>query len=340
MDKHPFQELFNDYQSEKSDSLSIKEAADALNLSEPTVYTYLREGHLESVDSHLAEHLRVKKKSVEKLLSQKQTEKGISLYAFAKRMNITRVRLQQIIDVHNIEISKISHGRREQYLLTEDIQQRIHDILLQDGHFPKTHFYNSQRNIALFQAFTSNSNHSIYRIERIENTWGVRTPTGILPFDLAEQRFELVPNYSIRQRVRTTSAVVTICVSLQHEHFYSVIDTVYATFGMDNLQFQYDDDNLLIYVKATKYQLQTQREQIYYLEQFIINGELTFTSDNQSIVLKSFDSIFNITVPQSLLPTLEQEAKKAKLTSSQLLNRVLEEYLQQKQKESDNNECK
>ncbi|RKJ71348.1 DNA-binding protein, partial [Butyricicoccus sp. 1XD8-22] len=210
--KHPFEDSFNNFNNEKSGTITVKEAAAALQLSEATVYKYIRDGLLESVELSFADTMRIKLESFQKLLTNlgnTKAENGISLNALAKRMNITKSRLQQILDSNNIEIPKILHGRREQYLITEEIQNQIHDILLNAGHFPKTHFFYSRWNIALYQAFTSKLTHNIYRIERDGNTWGIRTPTGILPFDVAEQQYELVPNYSLRQRARISDTVIT-----------------------------------------------------------------------------------------------------------------------------------
>lgn len=336
--KHPFADALTNFKQEQVDTLSVKEAADALNLSEVTIYKYIREGHLKSVESPFVDTLRITKESFQKLhenLVNAQSN-GISFNALAKRFNITKSRLQQLFETHNIEIPKATHGRREQYLITEEIQKQIHDILLHEGHFPKTHFFNSRYNIALFQAFTSKINHNTYRIERNEDVWGIRTPTGILRFDTAEQQYELVPNYPLRQRARQSDTIVTLCLSMLDEKFYSIIDTVYATFGLNNLNFQYQQQDLLIYVKASKYELQTPQEQVMALQQFIINGTLTFK--NRTIILESFDSTFTVTIPHALLPTLEREARKEQVSKKQYLNKMIEMMLKNKQKESEKGE--
>lgn len=329
-EKHPFDQFFSSYQADQLETITVKEAALELNLSESTIYNYVKDGILQEKNSELLnDKIRITKASVQQLSNNAKEhlgESGISLNLFAKRMNITKSRLQQLIEAHDIPIQKIKHGKREQYYITNEIQETIYNILLQSEHFPKTPFFNSRKNIALYQAFTSKVNHNTYRIERIDNVWGIRTPTGILPFEIAESRYELIPNYSLRQRIRNAHNSVTIRLGLQHEHFYALIDTLYATFGIDNLQFQYaSDQELLVFVKATTYKLQTQQEQILFINNYLEGGSVTV--EGQNISVKSFDSTFTVTISYEQIQTLTKLARESNLTEKKYLEALIKNHL-------------
>lgn len=323
---HPLDKLYNE--NKKIQTLSVKDAASRLNLSEPTIYNYIRDGILESVSSLSSNKISITEESVQKFenrnnLSKPIEESAISLNAFSRKMNITKVRLLQIIKSNEIELPKGLYGRREQYVITKEIQDVIHEILKNSDHFPKTQFFNSRLNIALYQAFTSNINHSQYRIEREGETWGIRGPMGLINFEIAQEQFKLVPNYSLRQRIRTSNTTVTFRIPLQHELFYSVIDTIYLTFGMDNLQFKYEDSDLLIYTKAADYKIQSSTDKIQELQEFIVGGFIEF--DNFKIKLISYD--LTITVPFQLASQFEQRAKQENMSVKQFINKVLRDYL-------------
>lgn len=327
-DAHPFENLLEQHKLKQDSTVTVKKAAQELKLTEGTIYNYVRAGILETANSLSSEQIKITTQSIELLKNKGNTvkDKGISLNAFAKSMNITKSRLSQIIKEYNIIIPKVLHGQREQYLITEELQQVIHDILREKEHFPKTPFFHSRRNIALYQAFTSTINQNVYRIEREGNIWGIRVPTGILPFEIAEARYKLIANYNLRQRIRTSTTSVTIRIPLQHEQFYAFIDTIYATFGLDNLQFQYEEDHsLLIIVKTSNYKLRTPAENVQQLEPFLINGTIDIVLS--TIKLRSLDSTFTIVISQSHMSKLEQLAKESNLTTKEWIDRIVKEHL-------------
>lgn len=333
---HPFDHLFTKHQAENENTVTVKEAAETLHLSESTIYNYVKDGILKATESPFADKIRITMESIQQF-QQKNNEEiegpGISLNSLAKRMNITKARLQKIIEAHNIHIPKTMHGKREQYQISDEIQEQIYKILLESNHFPKTPFFNSRKNIALYQAFTSKINQNVYRIERVDDTWGIRTPSGILPFENAKARYELVPNYSLRQRVRNSISTVTIRLPLDNEYFYTLIDTIYATFGMDNIQFKYfKDQELWIFVKASTYKLQTPKEQVLLMNNFLDDGIITI--DNHNITLSSFDITVTVTLSKDLIPKFNTLTKQSNLTYKQYIEKLIKEHLSQANEEN------
>ena len=327
--KHPLHDIYE--RQLRPHTITVKDTAARLNLSEPTIYKYVVEGILESQSLPNKSQLRITEESIINFEQRYQKEgvtvdKGISLTAFARIMNITKARLLSIIKANNIELPKGKYGCREQYVITKEIQELIYSILDQSNHFPKTQFYNSRLNIGLYQSFTSKVNHNLYRIEREGDIWGIRGPMGLISFEVAEEQYKLIPNYSLRQRTRTNNSTIMIRLPLNNESFYSVIDTIYATFGMDNLQFKFEKEEfLLIYVKAASYKLQTAPENLKMLEHFLIGGELEI--EESFIKLISYDNTFSITIPYHLTDKLEEIANRENLTKKQLVNKVIEDFL-------------
>lgn len=328
MSTHPLNVALQELKQMQESAASVASAALLLGLTKGTIYRYIREGLLIEVDTPSGAK-KVSSESIEelqrKLFSSKLEDEGISLNAFVKKMNITKKRLLELLQKHNIVLEKTTHGQREQYWITPAIEERVHCLLLEQEHFPKTVFFNSKRNMALFQAYVNIETNKIYRIERDADVWGIRVASGIVPFEIAEAKYKLRPQYSIRQRLRSTTVYATLVISMEHELFFDVMDTLYQIFGIDNLQFQYEADTLKVMIKDARYILSVPIESVQQLQEFLVNS--TLQVETNAVKISNADYIVHVPISAMLLPSLLQQSKLSNMTETQFIQSLLEAQL-------------
>ncbi|MGE7692057.1 hypothetical protein ACQKMI_23015 [Lysinibacillus sp. NPDC097214] len=317
---HPFQFI-----DKQEPSISISQAAEELGLGQSTIYNYIKEGLLEAVDTFDGPKT-VTVASIEKLKQRGIDQStGTSLGQLAKELNVTRSRLLKTVEQAGITIPKVKHGNREQYNITTEVKEKVLEALMHQKEFPKTSFFYRKDNICLHQPFYSDLQEQEYRIIYEDGTWGIGTPAGICDFEIAKARYQLRPLYNVHSKLRNTTLQVTFQISLVNPKFFKFMDTLYVLCGIENLSFQYDQENLIVRARAGRYKLLKEElaSRCIDLQPFMIDGEVK--SSEAGMILTSTDIVVPVTLTKQQYEYCSSLASKKQMSCEEyLLNLVLE----------------
>ncbi len=316
---HPFQFI-----DKQEPSISITQAAQELGLARSTIYSYIKDGLLESIDSFDGRK-NVTVASVEKLKNTGINQStGTSLGQLAKELNITRSRLRKTIEQAGLIIPKVKHGNREKFSITEEIKEQILESLMLQKEFPKTAFFHRRYNICLHQLFYSDLQEIDYRIIYEDGIWGINTPAGICDFEIAKERYQLKPIYNIHSKLRSTTLQVTFQITLTDPKFFKFMDTVYILCGIENLSFQYDEGNLIVKARAGRYKLLKEElaTRCIDLQSFVIDGEVQHFEAGMNLI--STDVIVPITLSKQQYEHFSALASEKQISCEEfLLSRIV-----------------
>lgn len=308
---HPFSN--KGYEEER---YSVRDVALKVGVAVSTIYRYIQSS---SIPFHqdIEGHYYFNKEEIEVIRKELVIHTtGSSLSQLASELNIPRQRLLKELNEANIHVPKVTIGKREQYIISDELSLKIKEHVNSKLALQRSQFYSRKHNICLHQAFKSRVSDTMYRIVLEGGIWGVRTPMGIMPFEQAKRELQLLPLYDIKAKNKRTTRYTKLSINLSDPHFFTLIDNLYATCGISNLKFHYEDDYLLVDVREGRY-LTWQDNTPGLISSYCVEGSVLYVQDH--ILFKSEEIVVKLNLQPEEYEKLLQQAQSVQMT--------LEEYI-------------
>ncbi|PJO43381.1 DNA-binding protein [Lysinibacillus xylanilyticus] len=325
-------------EKELEEGLTMKEVAETLSVAESTVYKYIQKGLLEEIEQpNLKFAINGQRlfttQSVLNLTEQMtDTSNQISLNAYAKEKKISPELLKRLIAENDIEVPKGFHGLRQTYLISPEIREILDQLILENNfaHFrTKKNYFNSKHNIALLQPFVVEEGRT-YRVMVEGRRWGFYTETGFTDF---ESFPHAKPLYDIHKPIVRSTLYVNFSIPKNEKNAYSYVDAIYNIFGVENAQLILTDEHINGRIKMNNLEVRNDRqhaEKLLELNSYTLNGEIQLIDHVLHVIC--FDKRVVVVLGQEYHEQLSDLAKKQNKTESKLSQKIIEDFLNQKQK--------
>ncbi|MCM3318019.1 helix-turn-helix domain-containing protein [Rummeliibacillus stabekisii] len=316
-----------------------EEVAKLLNIAESTVYRYAEQGKIQTEPNpyRMKKSTRYTKESVEQFL-QSQKADGITVDGLAKKLKISKARIYQLLQQNDeLDVIKTPYGANNyKYLIPASTQKAISKLLRKKkSKGAKKDFYNSQYNIALFQLFR-NDYGKFYRIFKNErNEWGLylNGTNNFVDYKTAMEELKIEPSYALNNRSSLKNNGYGHFEVPKDESGFLFIDYFYQHLGINNMYVNEQSETIDLFLKETNIPLDKCPLPSELTIDIITSIEGDIYIDEESFhILKGHKSItFSLSLPT--IKQLQSYVKSHNLTTSEVTEKAILEYLKKQQQE-------
>lgn len=307
------------------DYINTEQAAALLNVSEQTIYHYIRSEKLKPInkDKWQVEGTYLFNKTEVEELSDQIVKPGMTTGDVARALGETTANINQRIKKGSIAAKKHFYRGKNQYFITPEDFKAYQESL-------PTIFYSKKLNIGLYQPFVS-SGGEFGRITTLTKTDGRLTTERDreIPIEnLSDEGF--TPLYGIKQHEREFKRghvkLKAPFPSQIKSRFYSVIDYLYQHVGPINMSIIKKNEYINVEFKSAYIETTPENEElIQTMKQYLIEGRLL--DRGSSIYIQSELEGTMIYLPYLLKEELKKSAKHHDRTLEEEIVRIVENYL-------------
>lgn len=312
------------------ESYTVEEVAQLLHLAESTIYKYAKEGLLEEVHDPFLKYKMSRKRvftkesvlRLKETLEQSSSEGYLNFNTFCQRLNMSPYKMRNLLAEYKITLKQGRHGLHKRYVVTPEVEHQILDILESDERYARDLFFNKKLDIALYQAF-QDPQRAVYRVTRNKG-WGFFMPMGFVPFEEAVSRHQLTPVYNIHQPLKHGTYSIELRFPLDDlSTIFPLIDVLYETIGIENLQMYRIKDTLRFKLKNNQWAI-TNTESFKVIENYIQEGELHI--QDGMITTISTDKRLSVRLTNGVYQQLRKYSEQHKFDENQAVNQILKSY--------------
>lgn len=309
-----------------------KEAADKLGVSMNTIYHYYKQGKIKKIpDPHrLHREVRYEKAEIDQLAAEMEEQPdGLSPAHVAKQLGISVQLVYKHIREGTIEASEVPVGdERFHYVISEESLEKVKEELRpQFGKIRRTEYYDSSRDIALFQHFYSAKIPTARIMKNEKQQWCFYLPITQkwISYEEGIGTNDLVPFYSIHQPSLQGSGYVKLLIKKDEDVFYPFIDYLFNIWGVENVRIRDKGESAYIVVKSGAKPFEEQPFSVEELIPFVIEGSIYF-QENFFITESGYRKT-SLELPILMHEQIKTLAEKEKITMSEWVEQALKKVL-------------
>ncbi|MDW7616660.1 helix-turn-helix domain-containing protein [Peribacillus simplex] len=321
------------WEGNKVEWYTQKEVADLLGVSKATVYHYGKQKKIIKIlDPHrLHKEARYEKAEVDRLVYEKQSlPTGMSPNDVAKKLGLSVQSVYKYIQDGSIKAKAVPYGdERITYVISETAYQEAEKILkpTETKRPKKNEYYDSKKDIALYQRFHSSKIPEARVARNEENVFGFYLPNiqKWLTYEEGMKSYTLKPSYSIHQSTLDYKGYVELQVPKNEVVFYPFLDYLYEIWGMENIRIREQNETVLLYVRAGEKPLLSEVFGIADILPFLINGEI-YQVEN-TLIIRSLYRKTSFELPIELLDKISKIAELEEISISKWIELKLSSIL-------------
>jgi excisionase family DNA binding protein len=285
-------------------TLSTTEVAKCLDVTENTVYRYIKEKKLQPINEHfyrIHTTYLFKLEEVERL--RKELEKpGLTIKQAAQKLGVSYSTIKRSVDDGQLPA----------------IQKRIGSRVIS---FIKGLGY------GLFQSFFNPASKETARIMSIEGKGEVLTDTRQFHL-LALEKKGFTPLYELKsEKYVTHKGYVKFQfpkANFIHALGYKIIDKLYDKLGIQNMNLEIDEGTIKLTIKPVHLQLDD--NEIEFVRKYLIEGQVKKNQKGDCFITSNFEPLL-IHLPSHLKEELKYKTEQEKMTMEEALTKLVEWYV-------------
>lgn len=315
---------------------TLQEAADLLNCSTTTIYSYERRKMCARIeDKHrLHGHVRFVKEDIDRLKEEKdQLEaKGKSVTDIATTLGVYPSKVKEAIEALNLEIlsvpTSIRSNSRRFAVTSEQEEQIVAYIHRQKIPRPKrNHLYQQGADLALYQSFLVAGEDTLRLKQDATGTLGFTLDNDdFIPYVDALRTMDIEPRYPIHQpKQGAQSGFTDITVPTGRKAFYQILDALYAVCGVENFNAEIRAGRLNVSVRNGNYRINELMPAGSHtlMKRHIQSGSLELAEDN--LVFSRNIKLVQLQFDEEAFKGMEAAAKMTGVSVKEWIYSVLEE---------------
>lgn len=319
-----------------------QEVAKLLGIAEVTVYHYSKQNKIRKVDDphHASREARYHKEEVDALVEQRKQERveGYSTSDLSKELGISQQKIYQLIHDHKLEVHEVPYGdERIRYVIPEEtagwIKHEIERTAPTRG--IRSEFYDSTLDISLYQRFTSPERVETRVVRNVDREWGFYSSSHKwIPYGAAIKKFNYKPAYSIHQPSLKASGYTDFILPKDNELSYVFLDFIYTRRGIENIRLREHEEHLALSVKSGPIHVSDSVPAaltIPTIQSFLEGGAGNVLFEEDEWIFVSGYRKTSVELPVSMLNALHALAKMEQLTTNELVEEAIQEFLHSKE---------
>ncbi|MEX3624910.1 helix-turn-helix domain-containing protein [Viridibacillus arvi] len=316
------------------DSYTTQEVARKLGVSKVTVYQYGKQGKIRKIKDPFSNvnQTRYARKEVDELVEERNLRpSGLSVSEAAQALGVAKPRIYSLIKDGILEAQEIYIGDESKRLIIQEAPLNYARKWLEEQknrRAAKWEFYDRDNDVALYQLFESKDGQTYRLMKNDKGDWGFYLPPHTwVGYKEALKTLIFTPTYKIHKKtLRRSKFYVDFKLPKDNSATYEILDTFYIAAGVENLRLREVMDTILLSIKEGIYEVpegsQGQldiMEAVHFGECIERDGEISICSNYKR---QYYD------LPEKYVEQFLLEADKQNLTQHELLEKVIDEYLQ------------
>lgn len=269
-----------------------QEAADLLNLTVPTIYSYEKRNIIKRVDDpHRLKGITLfVKEDVELLAEEKKKldNMGITISELAKKSGLYSSNIREAIRTMNLQVPMVPsnpYSSRMRFAITSEYEEQILSYLYRQksSRAKKNHLYIPSFDIALYQTFIVAGEEKVRLKKNQQQIVGFQLEnTDFISYIQALRTLDIEPLYRIhRKKAESQSGFTDIIVPTGKKAFYQILDFLYSNCGVENFNADIEGSQLVASIRNAEYRTtQTNEETLKLVQQHIVSGKLEMRDDH------------------------------------------------------------
>lgn len=306
-------------------TLSTTEVAKCLDVTENTVYRYIKEKKLHPINEHsyrIHTTYLFKLEEVERL--RKELEKpGLTIRQAAQKLGVSYSTIKRNVDDGQLPaIQKRIGSRVISYIKEEHLEG-----FTTRYNRKQNDFYHKGLGYGLFQSFFNPISKETARIMSIEGKGEVLTDTRQFHLLALEQK-GFTPLYEMKsEKYVTHKGYVKFQfpkANFIHALGYKIIDKLYEKLGIQNMNLEIDEDTIKLTIKPVHLQLDD--DELEFVRKYLIEGQVKKNQKNDCFITSKFEPLL-IHLPSHLKEQLKYKTEQEKMTMEEALTKLVESYV-------------
>lgn len=319
-----------------------QQVADLLGIAKVTVYHYAKQNKIRKVPDphHAYREARYYKDEVDALVEQRKLVQveGYSTSDISKELGISQQKIYQLIDDNKLKVDKVPYGdERIRYVIPEEtfrwIKAEIERTAPTRG--IRSEFYDSVLDISLFQLFTSPERGETRVIRNADREWGFYSTSHTwIPYGQAIKQFMYTPAYSIHQTSLKVTGYTDFILPKDNELSYVFLDYIYRSRGIENIRLREHEGHIALSVKSGPVQVTDSLPPALTattIQSFLDGGAGNVLFEEEEWIFVSGYRKTSVDLPVPTLDTLQKLAKQEKVTTNDLVEQAVHDFLQRKE---------
>jgi DNA-binding transcriptional MerR regulator/predicted HicB family RNase H-like nuclease len=321
---------------------TLQEAADLLDCSTTTIYSYERRKMCSRIeDRHrLHGHVRFVKEEIDRLKEEKDQldAKGKSVTDIAAALGVYPSKVKEAIDALNLKIvsvpTSIRSVSRRFAIASEQEEQIVAYIKQQKTPRPKrNHLYQQGADLALYQSFLVAEEDTLRLKQNGTGTLGFTLENDeFIPYVDALRTMDIEPRYPIHQPKQGGQAGFTdITVPTGRKAFYQILDALYAICGVENFNAEIRAGQLSLSVRNGIYPVSdsVSAGSFSLIKRHIRSGKMA--KEDGYWVFSRSSKMVQLQFEEEVFTEMEAAAKKAGVSVKEWIYNLLEEKRQERE---------
>ncbi len=317
------------------DYLITKEIAELLEVSEATVYKYIREGKIVPFnlkDWQIDKEYRFSYEEVEKVKQTMEVKPGFTSKEVAERVGCSTQTVLRYIKEGKLKSERLMYRGLERNFISEE------SLLAFEKEYKnttKTHFVKDK--CYLFQSFKLKEEGAastlkekwkarVMDLDEKGNGYAITVDEGIISLEELFQNYE--PFYPVQQKksiLKKGTAIFTFAKPTHiNSSIYQLIEVIQSHVGINNIRITNLDDSIILEMKPTflPFGIMEEQDRIDLLKNHLKEGKL-IQRENEIYIDSDIETV-QTHISTKLKEVIQEEAKRRNMSLADLINEHLE----------------